>query len=176
MKLHFWDTNKGQTTYTIGLLKYISVKYGHELNHLIFDILCVSLTSHYEILELKKARKKYPNSIIVVGGHASNAPLSLLRWADYVNLGQGFDFFKHIKSVSEINEKSYIISKTKLEGEYSHYIDWNILPVIQISKHSYSFLESIGCANKCTFCLTSWLNKYQKNTNENTLNNIASRF
>jgi hypothetical protein len=110
-----------------------------------------------------------------LGGHASNAPASLLAYADYVNLGQGFEIFRDAKKVSDIPTLPYIVSKDKREGVYSHYIDWKIVPIVQISKYSYSYLESVGCRNKCRFCLTSWLNKHQVNPLETRLKRILKR-
>ncbi|MHA1395785.1 MAG: hypothetical protein ACTSRZ_19970 [Promethearchaeota archaeon] len=177
MKIAFYNTIKINTTYTFELLKYIAKYYKHSIVDIKdCDILCVSLTSHYEINELRKARKEYKNKIIVVGGHISNAPASLLAYADYVNLGQGFEFFRDVKKVSDIRDLPYVVCKNKRKGKYSHYINWDILPIVKISKYSYSYLESVGCKNKCKFCLTSWLNKYQTNPKEKTIVSLAERY
>ena len=103
MKIAFYPTFNKNTTYTFELLKYIVQKYKHELTDISnCDILGVSLTSHYEIDKLRMARKKYKNKIIIAGGHASNAPASLLAYADYVNLGQGFELFRDIRNINDI--------------------------------------------------------------------------
>lgn len=177
MKIAFYDTIKINTTYSFELLKHIAKYYKHEIVEPInCDVLCVSLTSHYEIDKLKKARKEYKDKIIIVGGHVSNAPACLLTYADYVNLGQGFEFFRDAKKISDIENLPYIVSKNKREGTYSHFIDWDILPIVKISKYSYSYLESVGCKNKCKFCLTSWLNKYQVNPKQKTISMLVERY
>lgn len=175
MKILFYNNTKGATTYTYELLKTIAKYYKHEIVQNNPDIIAISLTSHYEIEELRKLRKK-TNKPIVVGGHCSNAPLSLLRYASYVNLGAGFDFFKNCKKISDIEKQDFIISKNKLEGVFSQYINWDILPIVQISKNSYSYLESVGCKHKCKFCLTSWINKHQVTEKQNILKRVSEKF
>jgi len=177
MKISFYNNFTGFTVFTIELLKHISVIYGHSVtDHKDSDIMCLSLTSHYEIPELIKARKQFPKKKIIVGGHISNAPACLLAYADFVNLGQGFEFFKTLKSIEEINQMPFIVSKEKKEGEYSSFIDWSIIPIVRISQNSYSYLESVGCRNKCTFCLTSWMNRFQQNPNQKAIQAISRKY
>lgn len=177
MKIKFWEnkTLKGNTNYTNELLRHIAIKNGHKQESKDFDILVVSLTSHYEIEELKRARKQHPDKKIIVGGHCSNAPASLLHWADYVNLGQGFEFFRDVNE-NNIETLPYIVSKEKKDGIFSQYIDWDKCPVVQIGKNSYSYLESVGCKNKCKFCLTSWLNKHQVNPKQATIKTLGKMY
>ena len=117
MKIAFWTNNNFNTTYTYELLRYLAKKNGHkETGIQDADIVGISLTSHYEIDELRKARKKIGNKKIIVGGHASNAPASLLRYADFVNLGAGFDFFEKVGNVKDIEKQDFIVSRDKKEG------------------------------------------------------------
>jgi radical SAM superfamily enzyme YgiQ (UPF0313 family) len=178
MKIYFYQNNKKNiTSYTHELLKHLAIKNGHEVvsSPDIADISGISLTSFYEIDELRKFRAKNKEGLIVAGGHACNNPSALLRYADFVCLGQGFQFFSECGSVSDMFEKPYIIHKKKIAGEYSDFIDWGLIPCVKIGKNSYSYLYSMGCRNKCKFCLTSWANKYQANPNKAGIKKLKDR-
>jgi radical SAM superfamily enzyme YgiQ (UPF0313 family) len=169
MKIFFYQGNKQKiTTYTFELLKHIAIKYGHEIVDTPekADLSGISLTSFFEIDQLRIFRNKNQNGVIIAGGHACNNPSALLRYADYVCLGQCFELFRDCQNISDIKEKEYIVHRGKLSGQYSDYINWDIIPCVQIGKNSYSYLYSMGCRNKCKFCLTSWANKYQVNPNK----------
>jgi len=143
---------KGESLYITKLLEKLVSFYGHELTSPEeSELIGVSLTHWGELKGLKKTRETFPSKKIVVGGHLSHSPLPLLRWADFVNLGHGFQFFKECRSIDDIWEKEYIIHSQKKNGKFSQYIDWKIVPAVQIQKNSYSY------------CLTSWINKYQIN-------------
>jgi len=177
MRYFFANNLNFATTYTYELLKHLARKNNHEITEDVgkADAILLSLTSFYEFNELLKLRKNHKEKIIIVGGHACNSPEPLLHYANYVNLGQGFEFFK-LKSFSEIEQAYFIVHKNKKHGKYSDLIEWNLLPIVQISKNSYSYLESVGCKYKCSFCLTSWTNKYQKNPNDIIIKNIEEKY
>lgn len=170
------DGNGENTAYTQELLKHLAVKNGHKMvAESECDAVLFSMTSHYEIDKLIKLRKLTKKPIIV-GGHASNSPLPLLEFCDYVNLGSGFEFFEKVISMETIESFDFIVSKNKRKGKYSNYINWNNIPLVQISKNSFSYLESVGCQHKCKFCVTSWMNKYQKNPNEKAIKAVLNKY
>ena len=171
MKIFFSNQNKNKTiTYTYRLLEYLAERTGHKISSPEdSDIIAISLNSFYELHKLRSLRKKWKDKKIIVGGHISYSPYPLLRYADFVNLGQGFEFFEKCKNISDLYDKDFIIHKNKLTGNISHYVNWDLIPCIQIGKNSYSYLWSFGCKNKCSFCLTSWMNKYQVNPNKSIL-------
>jgi len=166
VKIYFYQKNKQNiTTYTFELLKHIAGKNGHDVVTDVggCDVVGISLTGFQEIDTLRIFRNRNPNVKIIVGGHICNNPSAVLRYADFVCLGHAFELFRDCKSVDDFYEQAYIIHKEKKGGVYSQYINWDLCPLIQISKNSYSILYSSGCRNKCKFCLTSWANKYQVN-------------
>ena len=58
MKVAFYPTFNKNTTYTFELLKHIAKSYGHTITDIPdWDLLGVSLTSHYEIKKLRTARR-----------------------------------------------------------------------------------------------------------------------
>lgn len=179
MKIYFHEIsnhNNNTTTYVYSLLKYLARQNGHEISSLEdCDIAAISLSHYSYIQELIKLRKMTKKKIII-GGHISHSPYALLAFADYVNLGHGFEFFEKVKSVDDLEEFDFIISKRKLDGKISQYINWDAVPIIQISKNLYSYLWSVGCKNKCKFCLTSWMNQYQVNPHKGILMKLKMKF
>lgn len=169
MRIYFHKhTDKNLTTYTFELLKYLAKKNGHIVCDSAdgSDVIGISLTSFYELDALRVLRNRNPKKKIIVGGAACNNPSGLLRYADYVCLGQSFELFHDCKTVEDLEDKYYIVHEKKKKGVYSHFIDWDLIPLVQISKKNYSMLYSVGCRKKCRFCLMSWANKYQVNPNK----------
>lgn len=172
MKIYFYQKKLNNiTTYTYELLKYIAIKYGHQIvdTAIDADITAISLSSCSEIDTLRVFRNKNKKCKIIVGGQICNSPGAVLRYADYLNLGQGYEFFEKCKNISDIDKQEFIVTKEKKAGIFSHYINWDLIPLIQIAKNSYSILYSVGCRRKCNFCLTSHINKYQVNPNKNKI-------
>jgi len=166
MKYYFID-NKNSNTYTTDVLKHISKLYGHEIVPAIeADCILISLNDIMSIYDLEKARIQYRGKTIIAGGHAACHFKLLKIFADVVWVGHCFEFFK-CNSLAEIkSHKSSYIKDGKIV-EASQYIDWNIVPMIQQSKNSVYFWAGVGCKNKCSFCLTSWTNRHQLNTDSN---------
>lgn len=178
MKIYFYQNNKKKiTTYTHELLKHLAAKNGHGVvsSPELADVSGISLTSFFEIDELRKFRAANPKGKIIAGGHACNNPSALLRYADYVCLGQAFEFFAECRKIEDADDRPYIVHKKKLSGTYSDHIDWNLVPCVKIGKNSYSYLYSMGCRNKCKFCLTSWVNKYQVNPHKSKIRRLAEK-
>jgi radical SAM superfamily enzyme YgiQ (UPF0313 family) len=179
LKFFFFDKNKIDkvTVYTDVLLKHLAKINGHECvdNPGDADVLAISMTSLYEIGNLIRLRKQNPNGVIIAGGHVCANASAILRFADYVCMGQGFEFFEQCKSVSDLNSMSYIVSKNKTDGKFSQYINWDVLPVAQISKKAWSYLYGIGCRNRCKFCLTSHINKYQTHPNKAVFDRLREK-
>jgi hypothetical protein len=157
------------TTYTHELLKYLVKINGHLMVTDISDAdyVLISMTGLVEFNRLVSLRKRARDKPIIAGGHAAFSILPLLAYADYVCVGQGFELFRDIGDAHpDISVLPYIGTKFKKAGSIvsSQVVLWDQCPVVQIAKNSYSFLYSIGCRNKCSFCYTSWINKYQVTT------------
>jgi hypothetical protein len=126
------------------------------------DIILISLCDITEIRILKEAREQYPNKLIAVGGAISYFYQVLTLFADFVNVGQGFEFFK-CQSIDEIKALDCVYSREPKTLIPSTLIDWEKCPISQVSSGTYYYWSSVGCKNKCAFCFTSWTNKYQSN-------------
>jgi hypothetical protein len=162
--LNISNQYKNNVFYTEYLIKNLICANGHELvSNIEADFILISICDITEISYLINIRKAYPRKKIIVGGHVAIFFKLCAIFADYVNVGQGFEFFKcknedEIKSLECIyyNSKNSIIKPSTI-------IEWNKCQVVQLSKKRYSYLASTGCKNKCKFCLTSWTNKLQNN-------------
>lgn len=169
MKLNFYNKFKKRniSTYTVELMKYLARRAGHQITEDLqdADLVCLSICHHSEITDLIKLRKATDKPILV-GGHATYSPNPFLIYADFVNLGHGFEIWESFKTIDDLKTLPYIYHNNKMEGVYSQKIDWDSVPAIQIGKNTYSYLWSVGCRNKCNFCNTSWTNTYQTNHNK----------
>lgn len=161
LNIHNIDSNIFYTEYL--LKKLITVNKHTLTNNDEADFILISICDITEIGYLKKLRQQYPAKKIIVGGHLAVFFKLLILFADYVNVGQGFEFFKcetenDIKKISSIYYKNKDISIIP-----SVLIEWELCPIVQLSCKRYSYWAAIGCKNKCSFCLTSWTNKQQTN-------------
>ena len=105
MKIFFYNEIKTKTTtYIYKLLEYLANYYGHEVTNIDnCDIICASMSSISEIEMLRRIYKvNKGKKKIIVGGHISYTPIPLLAYSDYVNIGQGFEFFRDINKTQDI--------------------------------------------------------------------------
>ena len=151
--------------YTISVIKHLMIYNGHEITTPDdADILAISICDVTQIKFVERVRKLYPGKKLLVGGHAAIYYKLFGIFADYVNLGQGFEVFE-CQTIEEIEnlpsvwvrgvEKPVLIPSTK--------IDWSIVPVANVTRKQKYYWGAVGCKNKCKFCLTSWANPHQKN-------------
>jgi len=156
---------KGVVFYSRQLLVHLIKINGHELCEKPedADFILVSVCDTAEINLIKKMRERFPDKKIIVGGyHATYFKLYAI-FADYVNVGQGFEFFE-CQTEDEIRKldciywdgcEKLIIPSTEIR--------WEKCPAIQVSKKRFYYWAAVGCKNKCKFCLTSWSNLHQMN-------------
>jgi len=102
-----------------------------------------------------KARRLFPKHKIIVGGIGVLAHYErLLRSgvADYVYLGEGFDFDeRHVVTVKDLGRTVPTAQD----------VDFDKLPLVRVSKNSYYFLIEKGCPYRCEYCYVSWANKFK---------------
>ena len=151
--------------YTISVLRHIAAVYGHSVvSPSEADLLAVSVCDISQISFLEKVRKQYPNKIIIVGGHAAIYYKLFGLFADMVNVGQGFEAFA-CQSIDELKSLSCVWTPDK-DGQTifsSWMIDWDIVPVANVTTKQRYYWGAVGCKNKCKFCVTSWTNPHQIN-------------
>lgn len=150
--------------YTEELLKYLIRINGHNLTDINdCDFILISLCNIAEINILKNIREKYKNKKIIVGGQLGFIFKLCGIFADYVNVGQGFEFFKCKTEQEIINLDSIYFNGCNKIIKPSIVIEWANVPLIQTAKNQFYYLGSIGCKNKCSFCAVSWQNKQETN-------------
>lgn len=168
MKFYIWNKkDKNVTQYTFYLLRYLALLNNHEITNINnCDFILVSLCDVSQIIDLYNIKKNNPTKKIIVGGHFAIFFKLCILFSDYVNIGQGFEFFK-CQDEKEIRQLSciYYNNCNKIIIP-SILVEWSKIPICKITKKSYYYLNSIGCKNKCKFCLTSWTNMYQYNSKE----------
>jgi hypothetical protein len=160
----FYPQTKDIVEYTIIVLRTLIKFYGHqEVDPIDADILLLSVCDVTQICFVERIRLQYPDKKICVGGHAAVYYKLFSLFSDYINIGQGFDFFK-CKSEDEIKELPGVYHKDKFELLIpSTFIDWAIVPCSNVTTGAWYYWGAIGCKNKCKYCLTSWTNPHQQN-------------
>lgn len=161
MKYYIVNNN---TYYTQALLKKLILKNNELVDNIDnCDFILFSACDILDIKKLENIRKKYPYKKIIIGGHNAIYYKLYSIFADYVNIGQGFNFFD-CKNEDQIKELNCIYFKEKnTKIIYDNYINWDLCPIVEIKKNIYSYWGGVGCKKKCSFCLTSWINKHQLN-------------
>jgi hypothetical protein len=172
----FCDHAKDAVEYTVSVLNHLIKINGHQLvDPGDADILAVSVCDVTQIRYVEKIRALYPNKTILVGGHAAIYWKLFLLFADIIHLGEGFELFR-CQSIDEIKElKSVVFEGKNNIIEPSTFIDWKTVPVANVTQKQKYYWGSVGCKNKCKFCLTSWTHPYQKNSMAR-INNILSKY
>ncbi len=159
------NTEMDHIQYTVSVLTHIAKFYGHEIvEPEDADMLLVSVCDVHDLGFAEKVRNKYPNKIIMIGGHAAVYYKLWFLFGDYVNIGQGFELLK-CQSIDEMKELKCVTWEGKDEIIHpSNLIEWENVPVANVSKGGRYYWGSVGCKNKCSFCVTSWTNTYQTNS------------
>ena len=167
MTFYFHKITKGGSVFfTHAVIEWLIKNNGHKLTddpaaaqyHL------VSLCDVTQIFFLERVRKKYPDKVIIAGGHfCINFKLAGL-FADLVNVGAAFELFK-CKDFDEMTglASSYVKGIPRVI-QPSTLIEWEKIPVFQTSVKGFHYYGGTGCKNKCKFCLTTWTNKFQENS------------
>jgi len=172
--LRIWHTSSQRNMlsgYVVGLFRYYLAKKGLRTDHSKdFNVIFYTLYSPGDVYKLAKLREQFPKTLIIAGGIEGFTPAYILNFADFVCAGEGYHFMKNFPTdkgveglIEWCKEQSYLTYRGKLgKPTYPSYeIPWHEIPAVQVSKKMYYFLVGRGCRNKCSFCFTSWANKYQ---------------
>jgi len=126
------------------------------------DAVLFSACDVMDMPDLVKLRATTGKPIILGGQYAYNY-WSAGIYSDVVWLGHVFDFAK-LQSVNEItahpaaytgDDSKPLVSSQRLE--------YDKIAVMQTSPGKASYLGGVGCANRCAFCFTSWINNHSEN-------------
>lgn len=104
----------------------------------------------------------------LVGGHEAFGGDTLLAWADYTCVGEGYRLIAALGAAGGDDFRD-VLDKAKnvaRRGEGSdvlpdYYVPWNEIPIIRLASHNYAALAGRGCYRKCKFCMTTWVQPHQ---------------
>lgn len=165
----YWYKSKSQVNeFTVKLLEYwFRVNGGENVSDTENpDIVAVSICSSREITTLVSAKKKADSLGVplLVGGSESYIGATLLAWADYLCVGEGYGLVKDLaKNGFDALKRGNVLCRDDMFREVNpdYEIPWLKLPAIQTAEKSYYFLHGRGCHKKCKFCFTSWTQPHQ---------------
>ena len=166
MKIHLvrMKNPERDARYTHIVIEQQIRKYGFQLvppNEA--ELFLCSICDTDDLPKLKMARKIAGDKPLVMGGYEAFSGGSYLAYADYLWIGEGFEFFKSLANdgwdKTRVHESMF--SKDKPEAIPSTWIDWQNVPIGQTGANLYYVLMARGCHNKCKFCGVAWANKHQ---------------
>lgn len=166
MKVHLVNSTRAiNVRYTYAMLDYLLRKNKIATVPSISeaDLILVSscdVDGYKLVRDTKKAAGDKP---VIMGGCESFPGSAYLAWADYIWVGEGFEFFKALAggTWADIVRNPAMYSKEKREAVPSTLIDWAEVPLIKGSKRTYYIMMARGCKQKCRFCFVSWANLHQ---------------
>lgn len=163
MKISLVTSNR-ESQYTVALLNKLGNKHGFEwVEPEEADLVFCSVCDLDDLPKLKKARKMAGDKPLIMGGMEAFAGSCWLAWADYVWVGEGFEFFEALKNQDWNNFINHpaMFHKDKLEALPSRRIDWQDVPLVKTGKRNWYYMAGRGCSGVCPFCYTKWQHQYQ---------------
>lgn len=169
MKVYLKVNNTGVNLYTENVLRHFAQLNKIELinNEDEADYIFVSICDPDDLPTLKGLRQRNPNTPIVMGGFESYCGEPYLAWANYIVVGEGWDFFEAFgKDYKKALSLPCVLTRTK-EAWANYNVNYPRMPLVKIpGKERFYYLGGRGCHRKCKFCLTS---RVQPNS-ENEMN------
>jgi hypothetical protein len=130
------------------------------------DLIGVTIFSMNSMETLRKVRKDFPKNEIICGGIGVFTSYNrILKFADYVYFGEGYEF-----DTASILSKKFEKASVKINRQ----IDYKKLPLVKIGQKNYYNQIEVGCPYRCGYCLVSWVNKFSKITDQDFTNRIRS--
>lgn len=164
MTVYFHETKNQAGTMTNTLLKHLLSKNKINITDIPenSDAIFVSITDITYFKNLHQANKLFKNKKpIVVGGDVSKLPF-IKNYADYVVLGEAYNFINELgkkKKIQDIEEIGNVQTKYK-QGKIDYEVKYLENPIIKASNKVYYYYGSKGCPQKCKFCFYSHMNDY----------------
>lgn len=166
MKVALIGSKRGAALYTMATLRTAMQKFGVEETDIgNADALWVSMCDVSEAPMLKKARKQAGRRPLVMGGFEAWMWRPWLAWADFVVVGEGWEFIEAwTKDPHASMSLPCVASEQNKNPVPSTLIRWDLCPLVCAPGHRrYLYLASRGCHRKCPFCLSGHSQPYQKN-------------
>ena len=134
------------------------------------DLLC-STCSHPRDFPTLSAGRRLADKLRVpylVGGHEGYTGATLLAWADYVCVGEGYRLCEALAAGGDdpravLDAAPNVLRRIAPLAEVTpdYHVPWREIPVIQTAEHGFYAMAGRGCHRKCTFCMTTWVQPHQ---------------
>ena len=173
LKVALFTSSKAETSYSTRVLEQLIKINGLELvpDPKDPDSVDVFLCSNHDpsaeqIAYVRKARKLAnkgtKGQVVIAGGFEAFGGEYLLNYADYLVVGEGFNFFERLgkcrntDEVRELADLPYCWTKEKKRVEPSTDVYYDQLPLAKTGEKTYYYLAGRGCTYKCAFCETGF--------------------
>lgn len=168
MKIWIESAKNSTGMYTTATLKHFC-----SLNHIEMandiedaDCLWVSMCDPSDLPLLKKARKLAQGRPVVMGGFEAFFGVPYTAWADYVVVGEGWEFIEAWgKDPATAIDLPCVLKKgSNRDVIPSYFMPWGKMPIVKMpGKNRYYYMGGRGCKYKCKFCATSWVYPHTSN-------------
>jgi len=169
LRYYYPQFKNSKTRYlTFTVVSKVLRLYGHEIvnTEKEADAILFSGCDVLDIKDLRRLRKETSKPLIFGGAYSFNY-WSAKLYSDAVWVGEIFEFAK-LKSLAEIYDSKHSFTGDDEEGlTASTLIEWDKVPIAQVTKTHCYYWGGVGCKNKCNFCYTSWTHKHIENTRQN---------
>lgn len=165
MKIYLKTSKSGDAFYTASTIRHLCSLYGvtivEEAEEA--DAVWVSICDPDDLPLLVSAKEEADGRPVVMGGFESYCGVPYLAWADYVVVGEGFEFVREWgNDPSKALRLPCVLTRKSKAVEPSYFVDWANIPLVRLpGGHRYYWLSGKGCKYKCKFCLTSWSQPHQ---------------
>jgi hypothetical protein len=121
------------------------------------NIVFFSAYDYQDAQRLKGVKKRAKNKPVIMGGPQGFFGEPYLAWADYVVVGEGFDFIMTLgkEGFEPAINLPCVLSKNK-NAIASYRLPYKVMPMYRKTPRMYYYMGGRGCKNKCKFCTTGW--------------------
>ncbi len=165
--------------YTIAVLKHWASLCGITLveDEQKAEALWVSICDPSELSTIKRLRAKANGRPVIMGGFESYFGEPYLAWADYVVVGEGWEFVEAwAKDPNKAIALPCVLTKEK-EATANYVLPAKHLPLLQMpGRNRFYFLAAKGCHQHCKFCATAWIMPHWENPLLNQLPNALVKY
>lgn len=169
MRYSFPQIGKSKSRFqTYNLVRSVLIERGHTVYDDLTDdcdAVLFSACDVLDILNLRRLRKLTAKPIVAGGAFAFNFWAASL-YADFVWVGEVFDFAEIYSLADLANSPHVFVNGSTNIPSASTRIEWERIPITQISKNKAYYWGGVGCKNRCHFCFTSWTHFRQRNKQE----------
>ncbi len=139
------------------------------------DALWVSVCDPDDLPALQHARSVARGRPVIMGGFEGYCGEPYLAWADAVVVGEGKEFIEAWgRSLEEALSLPCVLTANTPVVYPSYAVPWREAPLLKVpGKARYYYLAGRGCAGKCRFCATSWVQPHTS-VAVGTLHKVAS--